>query len=392
MDVAPAPLRQMPAEAPSPAPRLDTLHFNATKSCNLGCTFCYDKAVRGRTENLPLETVREVAADAAALGARRVILSGGEPLARSDWREVASAFAAHDMEVSLASNGTLFSAGAVAFLATLPKLSLSISMDGGPAVHDALRGQRGAHARTRAGLRRLHAAGLKFDINATIFSANLKEVTALTRIARDFDCTMRLSLLHPNGRGEHLEERALLTEEIMQLREYCHVLRKRAGLNIFVNLPPLLQYLDEIIPGRGVACGWAENFCGVLANGDVSICGVASDEPALVAGNVRQRRFRDIWQASPLFHYTRSLRTAELHGVCGRCPFNSVCGGACRLSAFREQEDFLAPYALCQHFYDAGYIPEHLLEDAPAGPPRVARPPAPQRLGGSLAGIPVRQA
>jgi len=39
-----------------------------------------------------------------------------------------------------------------------------------------------------------------------------------------------------------------------------------------------------------------------------------------------------------------------------------ICGGACRLSAFREDNDFPAPYRLCQDFYDLGYIPEAALE------------------------------
>src|SRR5438876_12364687 len=88
-------------------PMLNTIHFNSTKSCNLGCSFCYDKAVRGRTENLPLEVVRTLAREAAELGARRVILSGGEPMVRADFRDVARAFDEAGMEVSLATNGTL---------------------------------------------------------------------------------------------------------------------------------------------------------------------------------------------------------------------------------------------------------------------------------------------
>lgn len=353
---------QTPAAVPQ---RLDTVHFNATKTCNLGCVFCYDKAVRGRTENLPLPVVEAVANDAASLGCRRVILSGGEPMARADWREVARIFDRAGMEVSLATNGTLMSRSAVEFLRSLKNVPISISLDGGAEVHDDLRKQKGAFRRTVEGMRLLHEAGLEFDVNATISKLNIKEVPTLTRIARDFGCTMRLSLLHPNGRGAGMEELALRPEEILELREYCHILRKGAGLNIFVNLPPLLMYLDEIIPGRGAACGWAVNFCGVLANGDVSICGVASDEPDLVAGNVKTQSFRDIWLNAPLFRHTRSLDTADLKGICGRCPFNEICGGACRLSAHKAEGDLLGSYELCQRFLDEGFIPEGVLKSAP---------------------------
>ncbi len=343
-------------------PRLDTLHFNSTKTCNLGCVFCYDKAVRGRTENLPLKVVREIAQDAVDLGARRVILSGGEPMARKDWRDVAEVFDSLGFEVSLATNGTLINGDVANFLLKLRKLSISISLDGGPEFHDRVRRQIGAYESTIGGLKALKARGIKFDLNATLYKENVNEIKHLTKISRDYDCDMRLSLLHPNGRGKEMADLCLSPEEIFRIREYCHVMRKNFGVKVFLNLPPLLQYLDEIIPGRGTACGWAENFCGVLANGDVSICGVASDEPELVAGNVHEKRFKDIWATAALFKYTRSLKTKDLKGICGPCPFNSICGGACRLSAYKEENDFQAPYELCQRFYDQGFIPDELLK------------------------------
>jgi radical SAM protein with 4Fe4S-binding SPASM domain len=341
--------------------RLDTIHFNSTKSCNLGCSFCYDKAIRGRTENLSIEIIRNLAKEAAELGARRVILSGGEPMVRTDWREVARVFDEAGMEVSLATNGTLITEEVATFLASLSKVSLSISIDGDEKIHDQLREQQGAHRRTMRGFEALRQAGVAFDVNATIFRDNISEVPFLTRLARDFDCDVRLSLLHPNGRGEIMAGQALEPEEILRLREYCHIMRQH-GVKIFLNLPPLLQYLDEIIPTRGAACGWAINFCGVLANGDVSICGVASDEPDLVAGNIKEKSFKEIWMTAPLFRQTRSLDVHDLGGICGRCAFNEFCGGACRLSAFKAEGDFLAPYELCQHFYDQGYIPEEILD------------------------------
>lgn len=355
---------EMPAAPPSP--KLDTIHFNSTKTCNLGCAFCYDKAIRGKTENLPLSSVEQLADDAADLGARRVILSGGEPMARSDWRDVASIFDRHGLEISLATNGTLISEDVAAFLGALKKVTLSISIDGDKPTHDLLRAQEGAYDRTIRGLNHLRSHGIGFDLNATIFKANFPDVPHLTKISRDYDCDMRFSLLHPNGRGKDMSESELAPQEIFQLREYCHTMRK-LGVKVFINLPPLLQYLDEVIPSRGAACGWAINFCGVLSNGDVTICGVASDEPDLVAGNIKQTRFKDIWTTSPVFRYTRSLSTKNLRGICAKCPFNEFCGGACRLSAFRQKDDFLAPYSLCQKFYDQGYIPDGILEDAQQG-------------------------
>ena len=342
-------------------PKLETLHFSSTRSCNLGCVFCYARATRGRTEQLPLDIVGTIAREAAELGARRVILSGGEPLMRADWRDVASIFDACQMEVSLATNGTLIDEEAAAFLQSLRKVTISISVDGDEAVHDRLRDEPGAHRRTMRALEALTKVGIAFDVNTTIFRENLSQVSFLTKLSRDYHCNVRLTLLHPNGRGKSVADSALESEEILRLREYCHIIGQHGG-RIFLNLPPLLQYVEDIIPSRGVACGWAVNFCGVLPNGDVSICGVADGTPELVAGNVFQKSLMEIWSSSPLFQKTRSFDVKDLRGVCGCCPFKGLCGGACRLSAFRTHNDLLAPYELCQRFYDLGYIPEEVLE------------------------------
>lgn len=343
---------------------LHTIHFNSTKTCNLACTFCYDNAVRGKTSNLSIDVIRRLASDAAECGGQRVILSGGEPMSRTDWRDIASVFDSYGMEVSFATNGTLLDDQSVAFFKTLKRPTLSISLDGGETVHNTLRGSDSAFRSTMAGLRRLKEAGIPFHINSVLYSGNISEIGTLTKIARDFDCAVRLTLLHKNGRANEIDSESFSPEDILRIREYCHSLRQ-SGINIFLNLPPLLQYVDEIIPSRGAACGWAENFCGVLANGDVTICGVASDEPRLVAGNIATESFRDIWQNAELFAETRSFEIRDLKGVCGRCPFNEFCGGACRLSAFRDWDDFHAPYYLCQQFYERGFIPEQVLEPEP---------------------------
>jgi radical SAM protein with 4Fe4S-binding SPASM domain len=351
-----------PAAEVREAVPLDALHVNLTRSCNLACAFCYAGAVRGRAEDgLSLQDLGRLAEDAAGLGAKRAILSGGEPFLRPDWGEVAALFDARGMEVSLATNGTLITPEVADRLKGFRRVTVAVSVDGDERVHDGLRGQAHAFRRTLAGVRALREAGIWYHLNATLFRGNLECLGALARLARDLSCDLRLSLLHPNGRGEALRAEALDCEQIFRVREFCHELRQR-GVNVYVNLPPLLQYLEDIIPGRGPACGWATRFCGVHANGDVSVCGVAVDEPGLLAGNVKSERFAEIWRNAPLFRETRALEPRMLQGVCGRCPFRERCGGACRLSAYREAGDLLAPYALCQRFHDEGYIPQALLD------------------------------
>ncbi|MFB5620766.1 MAG: SPASM domain-containing protein, partial [Nitrosopumilus sp.] len=208
----------------------------------------------------------------------------------------------------------------------------------------------------------LRDAGIQVQVNCTMIQNNFESIPFLTRLSRDLDISVRMSLLNPKSgraRGLPMATEALDVYQILALREYCNEIRKM-GSKVFLNLPPILQYPEDIPPIRSPACGWTQSYCGVLHNGDVTICGVAGDCPELVAGNLYKDSFSKIWSESKLFTDLRQLKTSDLRGICGRCKFRDTCGGACRLSGHKTG-NMLNPYPLCQTFYDEGLIPEEIL-------------------------------
>jgi radical SAM protein with 4Fe4S-binding SPASM domain len=157
-------------------------------------------------------------------------------------------------------------------------------------------------------------------------------------------------------------------EQILALREFCHELRQR-GSKVFLNVPPLLQYAEDVIPIRSPSCGWTKSYCGVTYDGYVTICGVAGADETLHVGNIMEQPFDEIWLNAPLFRELRTLTSDDLRGVCRRCPVRVECGGACRLSAYKSKHDFTASYGMCQTFFDRGYIPDDVLDPAVASEP-----------------------
>ena len=92
---------------------------------------------------------------------------------------------------------------------------------------------------------------------------------------------------------------------------------------------------------RGCLAG--DGSCFISYRGDVTPCGYFP----VVAGNIRQQPFREIYGGSALF---RSLRDLESYGgKCGACEFLRVCGG-CRARAYSLTGDYLAaePYCIYQ--------------------------------------------
>ena len=80
----------------------------------------------------------------------------------------------------------------------------------------------------------------------------------------------------------------------------------------------------------------------VSSKGDVYPCGYL---PAL-AGNIRQKPFKMIWEKSKVFN---DLRDPDmLKGKCGNCEYRTVCGG-CRARAYAATGDYLDEEPYCTY-------------------------------------------
>lgn len=142
-----------------------------TGVCNLRCRHCFHfKEVAAAKKGPSVEEVRALADSAAKLGPLLwVSFGGGEPFLREDLPELAQAFGRHGLRhLAIPTNGHVEKTQherVDAILDACPQtyLSVSVSIDGPPAIHDAIRDLEGSHARALASLDayREQAAGRK---------------------------------------------------------------------------------------------------------------------------------------------------------------------------------------------------------------------------------------
>jgi len=175
--------------------------------CNLRCTMC-NVWRQGRENHLTTSVVQALADELADLGTRKVHLSGGEVLTRSDVFEVVKAFSSRGMRINLTTNGTLLSPESADRLVESGVNNVSISLDGAtPAIHDALRG-KGNWKRTLRGIRNLRRAAkharhkLHIRINYVLTRRNYRDLLRLPEIAAQAGAD-RLTLIpvdDPTGR------------------------------------------------------------------------------------------------------------------------------------------------------------------------------------------------
>src|ERR1700690_1809230 len=141
-------------------PRL--IFWEVTKGCNLRCIHCRATATElSSPSDLPTAKALDIIDQIAAHSSPILVLSGGEPLYRSDIFQLARYANDKGLRVALATNGTLVTKEVARMISDSGVKRVSISLDGADATtHDAFRGIPGAFDAAVYGLRNLKALGM----------------------------------------------------------------------------------------------------------------------------------------------------------------------------------------------------------------------------------------
>jgi radical SAM protein with 4Fe4S-binding SPASM domain len=336
---------------------LHVISWNVTRRCNLECTHCYLPAKTRKksvTASEPDELTSKEAfqlIDKIALVNPEVmlILSGGEPLLREDFFDLAAYATGKGMMVVLGSNGMLIDEAVARKMRQSGVSGISISLDSiDPVHHDTIRSCKGAWERAVAAITHCNNADLSVQINTVVTKKNYDQLPELIVYSR----SLGVKVFSPfflvcTGRGEELTdlspqqyEKVLSMIVESQGRHNDMMIRTRCA-------PTVRRILYEGNPGSPLlkmgtgACLAGRSYCRITPEGDVTPCPYMP----LSTGNVRERDFNDIWNNADLFN---SLRKPALKGKCKECTFSLICGG-CRARAYAVHKDYLEADPWCDH-------------------------------------------
>lgn len=120
--------------------------YHVTHRCNYQCRMCGFHRRGGQTRELEQEEIRAVAATLARLGARHLVLTGGEPFLRKDLPEIVAAFARRGFSIRIQTNGgPQVTRERLAACARAGLQDISVSVDTlDAALQDGICGARGA--------------------------------------------------------------------------------------------------------------------------------------------------------------------------------------------------------------------------------------------------------
>ncbi len=313
-------------------PPPEHLIWRITDRCDLSCRHCGSHIPLERPEVLDTAQMLDVAQQVVDLGVRDVLLSGGEPLVRDDWQEIALRLLQGEVNVSLVTNGMTFSPELAFWCAQEGLAPITFSVDGPEAIHDRQRGLTGAYQAVMTAMEHTRSAGLPIVIFTTLTRQNLPVLAELYRVLADARAAVWAVRL-AGQRENELEEGDYLQPS--DIPELIHTLvdLARQGEGPQVQAGPGIGYYGvcDTLFGNIRGGGWRGCQCGrtkmtIEPDGQIKACG---NLPQL-EGDLRLEPLSQLWQKDETFKILRQFSIDELEGGCRSCLKAEQCRGGCR--------------------------------------------------------------
>ncbi|SLN44500.1 Antilisterial bacteriocin subtilosin biosynthesis protein AlbA [Roseovarius litorisediminis] len=341
--------------------------WNLTRRCNLKCRHCYTVSA---DVHFPGELSHDQAMatldDMGEFGIPALILSGGEPLDRFDFYDIAKASRPKVRMLALSTNGTKIHGETADRIADIGFDYVGISIDGIGKTNDWFRGVDGAFDDAVRGVRECKARGIKVGLRFTLTRDNAEQLPELLQLCDDEGVDkFYLSHLVYAGRGDKNRGEDAVHDHT---RNALDQLIDRAWVAAAEDMP-----LD-IVTGNNDADAvylmrWAERHFDQARldnlrdhleawGGNSSGLGVANiDHQGKVhpdtywsdytIGSVKTTPFSQLWTGDDPMLAQLRLRPRPLKGRCGQCAFQKVCGGNTRIRALQLTGDPWAEDPAC---------------------------------------------
>ncbi|MDH7577712.1 MAG: putative heme d1 biosynthesis radical SAM protein NirJ1 [Bacillota bacterium] len=341
--------------------------WNMTRTCNLRCIHCYASA---EPEKHPGEMstaeAKRFIDDLAAFKVPVLLFSGGEPLMRPDFFELAAYAASRGIRPTVSTNGTLITCEVARRLKETGVGYVGISLDGIGESNDRFRGKRGAFAAALRGIRNCLAAGQRVGLRFTMNRHNYDQLEPVFDLIESENIP-RVCFYHLvyTGRGRemlaeglsHTQTRAaldLIMERTLDFhrrgvpREILTVDNHADGVYVYLKLrrqdPARAELVYRLLKQNG------GNRTGIAIAAVDWEGYVHPDQftPHHTFGNVREKSFGAIWTdlSQPILAGLKNRRSL-LKGRCARCRWLELCNGNFRSRAEAFYRDFWAPDPAC---------------------------------------------
>ena len=335
--------------------------WNSTRTCNLRCRHCYMSSDGQKYDGeLTTEEAKRFIDGLAEFRVPVLLFSGGEPLIRPDFFELAEYARDAGVRPTLSTNGTLITREVAQRIKDLGVGYVGISLDGLADVNDMFRGVEGAYQRAMEGIENCVTVGQRVGLRFTINHHNIMELDKIFDFIEEKGIN-RVCFYHLvySGRGGQMMDEDVTAEEsrramdtiIARTKDFEARGLKKEILTVDNHCDGVYMYLKALAEGNDAGAEQIKKLIGAnggnrsgIAFGEVDHLGYVHPDQFTqhhTFGNVRERKFGDIWQdmTHPILAGLKD-RKPLLKGRCAKCQYLSWCNGNFRTRAEARTGDF----------------------------------------------------
>ena len=357
-------------DLPAGIPPLASLYMYIAGSCNLACRHCWIEPdynpdpASGKF--LKVEYAQKAIIESIPLGLRSVKLTGGEPLLHPRIRELLEWINDKELDIYIETNGTLIDSEMARLLQSKKHMRfISVSLDGATATtHEALRAVAGSFEKALQGIKNLVTAGFKPQIICTLHQGNISEIEALVALAEEMSCgSVKFNVVQAMGRGDDFSDSQKL--DIDEIIHYFNKIEKgkteHCSIPIYFDIPPAFRPIRYFLNSPNTHCN-VMNIIGILAGGEISLCGIGVSVPELIYGHIASQDMKSIWLEAPGLKKLREAIPDHFQGVCSECIHHWNCLGSCIAQNYHTSKTINASYNFCSEAKNRKLFPENRLK------------------------------
>ncbi|WP_211251521.1 radical SAM/SPASM domain-containing protein [Methanolacinia paynteri] len=284
-----------------------------TSSCNLLCKHCYNGSAKVR--HISLDGIKDIVAEALAMGSYRLDVTGGEPMLHPNFLEIMAILRDKLFLTSIFTNGTLITKPIVERIKKLGNVErVYVSLDDSePHSHDCFRGVEGSFDKTMNGIKLLRQSRIPVVINTTLTPQNVEKIEDIYKIGKELDVGVRVAPVLNQGRA---------------MKNVFHISDEKIAKIYKDNI---IRYGLKPNNSKYPLCGVATSMIFIKSDGEICLCPTLSSAQSNLfsLGNICNESISDIWDSDELNDIRQNILCKEKS-----CKFIKICGGGCRSRAY----------------------------------------------------------
>ena len=313
-----------------------SIELELTLSCNFRCPYCYTHGEQPDEAPLSDAEIFDVIEQARALGAKRIILLGGEPMLHPSLHAICAHIDELGMATEIFTNGSKLTQDNADFFFD-HRIAVVLKMNSfQPQIQNLLTGRDDGHRILEQALATLTAAGYpaparRLAVSTVICRQNVDELPELWRWLRRRHIDPYVEMITPQGSAMRNEWLSVPVARQHELFETLSAIDRTEFGRDWDPQPPL----------AGNACLRHQFSCLISASGRAYPCvGVT-----IPVGTIREQKLADIISESEILQTLRHF-SGKIKAPCGDCDKAEHCYG-CRGAAYQLTGDYLASDPLC---------------------------------------------